>query len=69
LARRSTIALVMGAGGIWTINDQLAVFGSYNFGLTKDSPTTIALLGFSFLRTAMDQPRMPLDALELRPTS
>jgi hypothetical protein len=44
---RKPTALVTGAGGIWTINDQLAIFGSYNFGLTKDSPTTIALLGFA----------------------
>jgi hypothetical protein len=39
--------LAAGAGAIWTINDRLAVFGSYNFGLTKFSPTTLALLGFA----------------------
>jgi hypothetical protein len=44
---RNPPALVMGAGGIWTINDRLAVYGSYNAGLTKSSPTTIALLGFA----------------------
>ncbi len=36
-----------GLGVIWTVNDRLAIFGSYNFGLTKDSPTTIAFLGFA----------------------
>src|SRR5262249_15224236 len=39
--------LVAGAGAIWTINDRLAVFGSYNFGLTSASPRTIALMGFA----------------------
>jgi hypothetical protein len=38
---------VIGGGGIWTINDRLAVFGSYNFGVTPDSPQTIALFGFA----------------------
>jgi hypothetical protein len=40
-------ALVMGAGAIWTVNDRLAIFGSYNFGLTSGSPRTIALMGFA----------------------
>ena len=44
---RSPTAVVTGAGGIWTVNDRLAIYGSYNVGLTKDSPTTIALLGFA----------------------
>jgi hypothetical protein len=44
---RNPTAVVTGAGGIWTVNDRLAVFGSYNVGLTKFSPTTIALLGFA----------------------
>jgi hypothetical protein len=39
--------LVMGIGGIWTINDRLAVFGSYNLGVTPSSPRTIALAGFA----------------------
>ena len=38
---------VMGLGAIWTVNDRLAVFGSYNFGVTSSSPKTIALLGFA----------------------
>jgi hypothetical protein len=40
-------ALVMGGGAIWTVNSRLAIFGSYNVGLTEFSPTTIALLGFA----------------------
>jgi len=38
---------VMGVGGIWTVNDRLAVFGSYNFGVTSAAPQTIALMGFA----------------------
>jgi hypothetical protein len=38
---------VVGAGAIWTVNDRLAIFGSYNFGTTTGSPQTIALLGFA----------------------
>jgi hypothetical protein len=38
---------VTGVGGIWTVNDRLAIYGSYNFGLTQFSPTTIAFLGFA----------------------
>ncbi len=38
---------VIGAGAIWTINDRLAVFGSYNFGITPAAPSTIALMGFA----------------------
>jgi Putative MetA-pathway of phenol degradation len=38
---------VIGVGAIWTVNDRLAVFGSYNFGLTPASPRTIALTGFA----------------------
>jgi Putative MetA-pathway of phenol degradation len=44
---RNPIAVVTGVGGIWTVNDRLAIYGSYNFGLTKDSPTTMAFLGFA----------------------
>ncbi len=43
---RSPTAVVTGVGGIWTVNDRLAIYGSYNFGLTHFSPTTIAFLGF-----------------------
>lgn len=39
--------IVMGLGGIWTINDRLAVFGSYNLGATTASPRTLALMGFA----------------------
>ena len=38
---------VMGIGAIRTVNDRLAIFGSYNFGITPASPKTIALLGFA----------------------
>lgn len=38
---------VMGLGAIWTATDRLAIFGSYNFGVTRASPKTIALLGFA----------------------
>jgi hypothetical protein len=38
---------VVGAGAIWTVNDRLAIFGSYNFGTTQGSPRTIALSGFA----------------------
>jgi hypothetical protein len=38
---------VMGFGGIWTVNDRVAVFGSGNFGVTADSPKTIVLMGFA----------------------
>ena len=44
---RNPTAVVTGAGGIWTVNDRLAIYGSYNVGLTQFSPTTIALLGFA----------------------
>jgi len=38
---------VVGVGAIWTVNNRLAIFGSYNFGVTPASPRTIALLGFA----------------------
>ena len=38
---------VTGVGGIWTVNNRVSVFGSYNFGLTPDSPKSFALLGFA----------------------
>jgi hypothetical protein len=44
---RNPAAVVTGAGAIWTVNDRLAIYGSYNFGLTPESPTTIALIGFA----------------------
>jgi hypothetical protein len=49
LAAEATIptVTVLGVGAIWTVNDRLAVFGSYNFGVTPASPRTIALLGFA----------------------
>jgi hypothetical protein len=39
--------VVVGIGAIWTLTDRLAIFGSYNVGLTPDSPSTIALMGFA----------------------
>ena len=44
---QNTRAVVTGVGAIWTVNDRLAIFGSYNFGLTPASPRTLALLGFA----------------------
>ena len=38
---------VIGLGGIWTVNNRLALFGSYNVGVTPAAPQTIALLGFA----------------------
>lgn len=38
---------VMGAGGLWTVNNRLAIFGSYNFGITDAAPQTISLMGFA----------------------
>ncbi len=38
---------VVGTGAIWTVNDRVAIFGSYNFGVTPASPHTIGLLGFA----------------------
>jgi hypothetical protein len=38
---------VMGGGAIWTLNDRLAIFGSYNLGVTPASPRTLALMGFA----------------------
>lgn len=40
--------VVAGVGAEYTLTDQLAVFGSYNFGMTPDSPDHLALLGFAF---------------------
>jgi hypothetical protein len=40
-------ANVVGVGAIKTVNDQFAIFGSYNFGTTPGSPHTIALMGFA----------------------
>ena len=34
------VANVVGVGAIKTINDRLAIFGSYNFGTTPGSPNT-----------------------------
>jgi hypothetical protein len=31
----------------WTVRDWVAVFGSYNFGITPGAPRTIALMGFA----------------------
>jgi hypothetical protein len=37
----------VGAGGIWTVNDRLAIFGSLNFGVTPSAPDFFALGGFA----------------------
>ncbi|MBS0262140.1 MAG: transporter [Planctomycetes bacterium] len=36
-----------GVGGIWTVNNRLAIFGSLNFGLTPAAPDFFALGGFA----------------------
>ncbi len=38
---------VVGVGAVQTVTERLAVFGSYNFGVTPASPRTIAFLGFA----------------------
>ena len=40
--------VVAGVGAIWTLSNRVAIFGSYNFGLTKYSPSTIALFGLAY---------------------
>jgi hypothetical protein len=47
LLGRHPTTVVVGAGAIWTVNNRLAIFGSYNFGLTRFSPSIIAQLGFA----------------------
>jgi hypothetical protein len=37
----------VGGGGVYTVNKRLALFGSYNAGLTADAPTTFLLLDFA----------------------
>ena len=39
--------VVAGVGAMYTLTDRVAVFGSYNFGLTADSPDNLALMGFA----------------------
>ena len=48
-ASQSTIpnVTVVGFGAIKTVNNRLSIFGSYNFGVTPDSPKEFALLGFA----------------------
>jgi hypothetical protein len=40
--------VVVGAGATYETSKRTAIFGSYNFGLTSDSPDYIALFGFAF---------------------
>jgi hypothetical protein len=37
--------LALGGGAVWAINTRLAVWASYNAGLTLESPTTLLILG------------------------
>lgn len=37
--------VTVGGGAIWSASDRLALFGSYNAGLTGDAPTTFFQLG------------------------
>jgi hypothetical protein len=46
LSRKPT-AVVTGVGAVWSVNNRLAIFGSYNFGLTADSPRNLAFMGFA----------------------
>lgn len=39
--------VMVGAGGIYTLSKRTALFGSYNAGLTRDSPTTFFQLGLA----------------------
>jgi hypothetical protein len=39
--------IVVGGGGIYSLSDRLALFGSYNAGLTHEAPTTFFQLGFA----------------------
>jgi hypothetical protein len=39
--------IVVGGGGVYSVNDRLALFGSYNAGLTLEAPTTFFQLGFA----------------------
>lgn len=41
----SEAAVVVGAGALWSPTDRLSFFGSYNAGLNRASPSTIALFG------------------------
>ncbi|MDR3638657.1 MAG: transporter [Isosphaeraceae bacterium] len=35
----------LGAGAVWALNRRIAIYGSYNGGVSKDAPTTISQLG------------------------
>jgi len=37
--------VVMGAGALWAPNRRIAFWGSYNFGVTVDAPTTLVQIG------------------------
>lgn len=49
-AIRNTAAdiVVTGVGSQYYLSTRLALFGSFNFGLTADSPKTVAYLGFAY---------------------
>ena len=38
----------IGGGAIYTVNERISVFGSYNAGVTIDAATTFFLLGFAY---------------------
>jgi len=41
-------SIVAGGGFLWALNDRLALYGTYNAGLNRFSPTTISYLGFAY---------------------
>lgn len=45
---RAADVAVAGAGALYYASDRLAVFGSYNWGMTPDSPDYLVLFGFAF---------------------
>lgn len=45
--RSATNQIVNGVGLIKTVNDQFAIWGSYNIGCTRSSPNHIILVGFA----------------------
>jgi hypothetical protein len=46
-APKKPVQVVVGLGFLWNWSERLAFYGSYNWGLTPDSPKTLALMGFT----------------------